>query len=162
MRVHVVVVGKVRSPLQEAVSEYEARAARYWKFSVTEVDAGSRGKGGREDPAAIRAAEGERLRTALAAAGRVVALTREGRAMSSPELARFMDECALGSVREVAFVVGGAFGLDPEIVRAAHRRVSLSGLTLPHEMARLVLAEQLYRAGTISRGEPYHKGGGGR
>jgi 23S rRNA (pseudouridine1915-N3)-methyltransferase len=82
--------------------------------------------------------------------------------MDSPGLTRYLEKCALDSVREVAFLIGGAFGLSPDLIAEADRRLSLSGLTLPHEMARLVLAEQLYRAGTISRGEPYHKGGGGR
>ena len=58
----------------------------------------------------------------------------------------------------VSFVLGGAFGLSPRVLERAERRISLSPMTLPHEMARLVLAEQLYRAGTILRGEPYHKG----
>ena len=162
LRVHVIVVGRARPPMEAAVAEYESRAARYWKMQVSEVDGGARGRGTAGDPDAVRAAEADKIRAAIAPAARIVALTREGREMDSPGLARFLEECAVGAVREVAFLVGGAFGLHPELIADAHRRLSLSGLTLPHEMARLVLAEQLYRAGTISRGEPYHKGGGGR
>lgn len=162
MRVHVVVVGRARAPLDAAVSEYEARAGRYWKLEVSVVEAGARGRGAAGDPDSVRAAEAERIRSVIGPGARIVVLTRDGRAVDSVGLTRFLEESAVGSVREVAFVVGGAFGLDPALVGDAEKRISLSEMTLPHEMARLVLAEQLYRAGTISRGEPYHKGGGGR
>jgi 23S rRNA (pseudouridine1915-N3)-methyltransferase len=78
--------------------------------------------------------------------------------MDSRELATYLDRHAVRSSAGVAFVIGGAFGLDPAVLKVARRALSLSSMTLVHEMARLVLAEQLYRAGTILRGEPYHKG----
>ena len=77
--------------------------------------------------------------------------------MGSRELAGYLEGHAVRSSAGAAFVIGGAFGLDASVVTKARRTLSLSALTLPHEMARLVLAEQLYRAGTIVRGEPYHK-----
>ena len=76
--------------------------------------------------------------------------------MSSEQFAAWLQAEREGA-RDVAFVIGGAFGLDRRLVDGAHLRLSLAPWTLPHEMARLVLAEQLYRAGTIVRGEPYHK-----
>ena len=88
----------------------------------------------------------------------MVALTRTGRGMSSADLASYLDDQALHSTPEVCFVIGGAFGLGPGILNRAQKRWSLSKATLPHELARLVLAEQLYRAGTILKNEPYHKG----
>ena len=78
--------------------------------------------------------------------------------MDSRELAAYLEGLAVQSAPGVAFVIGGAFGLGPEVVDRSGKRLSLSSMTLPHEMARLFLAEQLYRAGTILRGEPYHKG----
>jgi 23S rRNA (pseudouridine1915-N3)-methyltransferase len=78
--------------------------------------------------------------------------------MSSGELARVLGDRAVAGSPGITFVVGGAFGVDQNIVREAKRTLSLSRMTLPHSMARLLLAEQLYRAGTILRGEPYHKG----
>jgi 23S rRNA (pseudouridine1915-N3)-methyltransferase len=86
-----------------------------------------------------------------------VALTRKGRAMSSRTLAKWLSERAL-EARDVAFLLGGAYGLGPDVLNNVGHQLSLSSMTLPHEMARLVLVEQLYRAGTILRGEPYHKG----
>jgi len=156
VRLVVLATGKVRGPLAVAVSEYEERAARYWKLEVVEVDAGASGRD--PTPERVMEAEGERLLARLPAGTSVFALTREGKAMGSRTLALALEEHAVRSSPGVAFVIGGAFGLSPAVLARADRRLSLSAMTLPHEMARLVLAEQLYRAGTILRGEPYHKG----
>lgn len=155
MKVQVIVVGKVRGVLKEAVEEYERRAARYWKLEVVEVSAGAgRGAGAAE----VMAAEAERIRGRLSTGLEVVALTREGKRMNSEVLSHTLETLGVRSSPGAAFVIGGAFGIDPGFVAEARRTLSLSAMTLPHEMARLVLAEQLYRAGTILRGEPYHKG----
>jgi len=156
MRVTVVVVGRVRGVLADAVAEYETRAARYWKFEVVEVDAGGPGKSASAD--LVREAEAERILAKIPADHEVVVLTRGGEAMSSRNLATYLEEKGTRSTPGVTFVIGGAFGLAESVMRRARKRVAISGMTLPHEMARLVLAEQLYRAGTIVRGEPYHKG----
>lgn len=156
MKVLVVAVGRVRGTLEAAVGEYEERARRYWKLETAEVDAGAPGR----DPAPERVmeAEAERILARIPEGYTVLALTRTGKGMGSRELARALEEQAVRSSPGVAFVLGGAFGLAPAVLERAGRKVSLSPMTLPHEMARLVLAEQLYRAGTILRGEPYHKG----
>ena len=157
MIVRVVAVGRARGPLADAVGEYENRARRYWKLEIVEVDAGAPGR--RPDPEQVRAAEGERIQGRLGEGDTVVALTRSGRAMDSRDLAGLLEDAAVRSVPAVSFVIGGAFGIDDGILSRAARRLKLSDMTLPHDMARLVLAEQIYRAGTILRGEPYHKGG---
>lgn len=156
MRVLVLAVGRVRGSLESPVAEYEERAARYWKLETIAVDAGAPGR----DPAPdrVRGAEAERLQPRIPEGCTVVALTRQGHPMSSRELAAFLEKEALRSSPGVVFVIGGAFGLAPAVLERAQRQISLSPMTLPHEMARLVLAEQLYRAGTLARGEPYHKG----
>lgn len=156
MKVRIVAVGRTRGVLEDAVREYEERAGRYWKLEVEEVDAGAAGK----DPAPqrVRSEEGERILARIPEGFEVFALTREGRPMGSRDLARHLSERMVHSAPGMAFVIGGAFGLDASVVRRADRRLSLSSMTLPHEMARLFLAEQLYRAGTILRHEPYHKG----
>ncbi len=156
MRVQVVAVGRVKGELAEAVAEYEARAARYWKLEVVEVAAAT---GGRNVPSdRVRDEEAERILAKIPAEHEVVALTRVGEALSSRNLAAYLEEKGTRSAPGVTFAIGGAFGLGEAVIRRARKRVSLSALTLPHEMARLVLSEQLYRAGTIVRGEPYHKG----
>ena len=155
MRILVIAVGKVRGDLLRAVQEYEVRAGRYWKLEVIEVAAGA--GGGRASASQVQESEAERILARIPRELEVVALTRGGTAMGSRELAGYLEEHAIRSSAGVAFVIGGAFGLGTAVVKKARRKLSLSSFTLPHEMARLVLAEQLYRAGTLVRGEPYHK-----
>ena len=156
MKVLVVAVGRVKGTLAEAISDYEARASRYWRLEAVEVPAGLKGSASASAERVMQA-EGERILARVPAGLDVVALTREGRGMASRELAAYLQELGTRSAPGVAFVIGGAFGLGGAVLAQAARKLSLSALTLPHEMARLVLAEQLYRAGTIVRGEPYHK-----
>ena len=155
MKIVVVVVGRARGPLAAAIPDYEGRASRYWKIEVVEVDEGV--KGGGSDPERVRAAEGERILARIPDGLEIFALTRDGKGMSSRTLSRLLQERGLHALPGAAFVIGGAFGLGTEVLAKARTRLSLSPMTLPHDMARLVLAEQLYRAGTIARGEPYHK-----
>jgi 23S rRNA (pseudouridine1915-N3)-methyltransferase len=156
VRVLVVAVGRARGALVDAIGEYETRARRYWKLDVVEVPAGVKGSSSAA-PDRVLASESERLLAKLPDDLDVVALTRTGRKMGSRELAAYLQELGTRSAPGVAFVIGGAFGVSSSVLGRASRALSLSGFTLPHEMARLVLAEQLYRAGTIVRGEPYHK-----
>ena len=154
MRCVVAAVGKPRDRhLAAAIEEYESRAARYWPLDVAEVrEASGRGV----SAADARRREGERLVERLPAGALVIACDERGDRLTSPEFAALLTT-ARDAARDVAFVVGGAFGLDETVRRAASRSLQLAPWTLPHELARLVLAEQIYRAGTIARGEPYHK-----
>jgi 23S rRNA (pseudouridine1915-N3)-methyltransferase len=158
MKLTILVVGKMRGLLEPAVHEFETRAAKYWKLDIVEVDAGL-GRGGAHDPREVQRAEGERLIQRIPEGSDTWALTRLGTPMSSSELAALLGARMVQGSGDLAFLIGGAHGLDSETLRKATRSLSLSVMTLPHEMARLVLAEQLYRAGTILRNEPYHKGG---
>ncbi|HEX9633186.1 MAG TPA: 23S rRNA (pseudouridine(1915)-N(3))-methyltransferase RlmH [Gemmatimonadales bacterium] len=152
---HVVAVGRVRdAALRAACDEYLRRIRRGARIDVREVpEAGRAGV----TPAVTQRLEGERVRRATPGGALRVALTRVGRAQTSEQFARLVGRWRDGA-RDVAFLLGGAHGLSDGLVRDADVALSLSHLTLPHELARLVLLEQLYRAGTILRGEPYHKG----
>jgi len=150
-------VGRVRGALEPAVAEYEARLAHYWKFDVVEVDAGT-GRGGRAEPERVKAAEAERILARIPDGAELWVVTREGRGMDSVAFALELGERQLRAAPPLVLALGGAFGFDPAVLGRATRKLSLSAMTLPHEMARLLLAEQLYRAGTILRNEPYHKG----
>ncbi len=153
MKLIVATVGKPRdAALAAAIGHYEARAARYWPLEVREVR-DERGRGAAA--AAVRAREGERLRAQVEGAT-VVACDERGEGMTSAAFARFV-QAARERARDIAFVIGGAHGLDDAVRDRAQSVLALASWTLPHELARLVLAEQLYRAGTIVRGEPYHK-----
>ena len=155
MKVVLAVVGKAGRTLADAIADYEKRAARYWPFEVVEVKAVKAGSKGDDD---IRAAESETLLERIPRDLEIVALTRVGERWSSEQLSTHLQSHALRSSPGVAFVIGGALGLGDILLRRAQHRLALSSMTLPHEMARLIMAEQLYRAGTIARGEPYHKG----
>jgi 23S rRNA (pseudouridine1915-N3)-methyltransferase len=150
----VAVVGKPRDRhLASAIDEYETRAARYWPLEVAEVrEASGRGVA----PADVRAREGERLLERIPAGSSLVACDERGDRLTSTLFAT-MIAAARDQARDLAFVIGGAFGLPDAVRDGASRLIQLAPWTLPHELARLVLAEQLYRAGTIVRGEPYHK-----
>ncbi|MHB8839319.1 MAG: 23S rRNA (pseudouridine(1915)-N(3))-methyltransferase RlmH [Gemmatimonadaceae bacterium] len=154
MKVLVVAVGKPRhAALAAAIGEYEERAARYWPLTRVEV---------REEPAKsagaalVREREGERLAATLPPSAALVCCDPGGKRLDSPAFAAWL-QGQRERGRDVAFVIGGAFGLTPALLERATLRLELAPWTLPHELARLVLAEQLYRAGTIIRREPYHK-----
>lgn len=148
-------VGKAGPLVADAVAEYEKRAARYWSFEVVEVKEERGRKGASEEQ--IRNAETERLLERVPAGTDICALTRDGKSWSSDDLARYLEQLAVRGRAGAAFLIGGALGISEEGIRRADRTLSLSSMTLTHELARLFLVEQLYRAGTIVRGEPYHK-----
>lgn len=154
MRLVIAVVGKPRDRhLAAAIDEYETRAARYWPLEVLEVRE-ARGRG--VAPADVKLRESERLMEQLPPRATVVVCDELGDRLTSSQFASMLNE-ARERARDVAFVIGGAYGLSDAMRDVATHRVQLAPFTLPHEMARLVLAEQIYRAGTIVRGEPYHK-----
>jgi 23S rRNA (pseudouridine1915-N3)-methyltransferase len=148
-------VGKVGPLVADSVAEYERRAMRYWSLSISEVKEERARKGSSDEQ--VRSAESARLLERIPAGAEVCALTREGNQWTSAELARYLNDLAVQGKPGVAFLIGGALGLSEAAIQRADRTLSLSRMTLTHEIARLVLTEQIYRAGTITRGEPYHK-----
>lgn len=154
MRVSLLCVGKPKqSALAEAIHEYETRAARYWDLDVIEVKEESARA---VTPEQVKEREATRLMERAPADAYMVVCDPGGDVMTSEAFAAW-----LGSMRDraqnVALFVGGAYGLGDTLRQRAKRKLSLAPWTLPHELARLVLVEQLYRAGSINRGEPYHK-----
>jgi 23S rRNA (pseudouridine1915-N3)-methyltransferase len=154
MTVYVVAVGRMRNTcLRDACEAFIERIHRFLRLEIKEIREASR----REEEAALaRRAEGLSLLDAIPGTARIVALTRTGRALDSEQFAAQL-ETWRREARDVALVLGGTYGLDGSVLKRAVDRISLSSLTLPHELARLVLLEQLYRACTILSGHPYHK-----
>jgi len=154
VHVSVLAVGRPRAPgLADAIRDYETRAARYWPLEVIEVkEESARGTSAEM----VRTREAERLVARVPSDARVVVCDPAGEALDSESFAKWL-AAQRDDAQSVAFVIGGAYGLGAPVRQRASRRLSLASWTLPHELARLVLAEQLYRAGTIVRGEPYHK-----
>src|SRR5450759_383383 len=154
MRLVVAVVGRARNAaLGEAIRDYEKRAARYWPLDVREV---------REERATgipvdkVKEREGLRLTEAVPERAQTVACEIGGKALNSEQFAELL-QSAREQDRDLAFLIGGAFGLASSVSNGSAIKLSLAPWTLPHEIARLLLVEQNYRAGTIVRGEPYHK-----
>jgi 23S rRNA (pseudouridine1915-N3)-methyltransferase len=151
--IDLVFVGRARGPLADAAAEYERRLARYTTLTVRELREEPIRPGDRE-----AAMERERRRVAPLVEGAwLVALDMGGKQLASPELAEFVREREETAPQRTAFVIGGPQGLAPELVREARTVLSLGRATLPHQLARVVLGEALYRAFTIVRGEPYHR-----
>jgi len=144
VHVHVIAVGKIKERgARELIDDYQKRIGRYATFHEHEL----------KD--AAHEELDERFRKLIPARAHVLALEVEGKALSSHDLARLVGRAEDGSVMHLVFLIGGAYGLPPTSSKAAHERISLSKLTLPHRLARLVLVEQIYRAFTILRNEPY-------
>jgi len=152
VRVTLLAVGRLRPHVRAAADDYLTRLARYVTVEEREVKEASRAptvEAGQRDEHAALAAK-------VPPGSRLVALDRSGKTWSSEELARRLDDWRL-TARPVTFVIGGSHGLAPALVAKADDTWSLGVLTLPHELARVVVLEQLYRGFTILRGEPYHK-----
>ncbi len=137
-----------------ACADYQRRLPREWGFRVVEIEPEPRGRGASSDK--VKAAEAQRLRAALPKTPWVVALDERGAACSTAQLVERVARWQQHG-RNVAFVVGGADGLDPSLRDAANERLSLSALTLPHGLVRVVVVEQLYRVASLLQGHPYHK-----
>ncbi len=137
-----------------AFSDYAARMPRQLPITLVEVRPEPR-SGGKPRDALLRA-EAARLNAALPAGCYRVALDERGSELTTAALARWLERRS-GEGRDLAFIIGGPDGLAPAIVNGADMRLRLSALTLPHALARVVLAEQLYRAVSILRNHPYHR-----
>jgi 23S rRNA (pseudouridine1915-N3)-methyltransferase len=153
LEINLVAVGKLRPYYRAALDDYGKRLQRYAVFREHEVREASRAP----NVAAQRLEEAERLTARIPPAASLVALARAGAGWTSADLAKQLERWMLAA-RPLALVVGGSHGLDASLIGRAMATWSLGPLTLPHELARIVVAEQLYRAFTILRGEPYHKG----
>jgi 23S rRNA (pseudouridine1915-N3)-methyltransferase len=156
VKITLITVGRPGRMLADAIADYETRVRRYWSLDVAEVREERSGKGIAED--AVRNAEGQRILKRVPQGSELVALTRTGDALSSARLASELERRNAQGGAGITYVIGGAFGLSDDVTATAQRSMRLSDFTMPHDIARLVLLEQLYRAGTIIRGEPYHKG----
>jgi len=148
-------VGRIRDPhLAALCADYQGRIVRYGhRLELVEV---------KEEPGSrpadlVIGRESERLAAKITAGAWTVALDLGGEQYSSPQFASRLGSLADQGINRVCFVIGGALGLSAALAESCRWKLSLSRMTLTHEMARLVLLEQLYRANTILRGEPYHK-----
>ncbi|MHB9022624.1 MAG: 23S rRNA (pseudouridine(1915)-N(3))-methyltransferase RlmH [Armatimonadota bacterium] len=159
MRITIIAVGKVReSYLTAGIDEYLKRLGRYATVNVVEVAEEQAPESlSAAEQAQVRVREGERMLKALRNTQYVIALTLDGQQLTSEAFATHLQSLATASRSDVALLIGGSLGLDPAVLKRADHRLSFGRMTYPHQLMRMILLEQVYRAFKIIKGEPYHK-----
>lgn len=153
-RCTLVCVGRPKGWAAEGSEDYAKRLRRYFPVNIIEVAEQDMNRRSRDE---VLSAEGQRILDRLPKEAYVISLDREkGKQLSSETLAQKLEGLGISGRSHVAFVIGGALGLSPEVVRRSHAIWSFGKVTLPHALARVVLLEQLYRAAKINRNEKYH------
>ncbi|MCR4760240.1 MAG: 23S rRNA (pseudouridine(1915)-N(3))-methyltransferase RlmH [Oscillospiraceae bacterium] len=157
MQIHLITVGKLKEKwLREAYAEYEKRLQRYCRLTLTELSEARLPEVPSEaETAAALVQEGKAILQACR--GRIIALCIEGKLCSSEEFSAMLDRAAVSGDSTVSFVIGSSFGLSDEVKSRADMKFSMSPMTFTHQIARVLLAEQIYRAFQISTGGKYHK-----
>ena len=151
-------VGKMKEkPYREMADEYLKRLSRFGKFEEIEVPDLPENTGSSALEEQVKAKEGETLRSRIRPGDRVLALTIPGKKTDSLGLARHLQELRVSGVSRIVFVIGGSLGLGNNLLARADEEMSMSPMTFPHQLARVMLLEQLYRAEKIIAGERYHK-----
>jgi len=154
MRHQLLFLGKIKERfIEEGVREYSSRLQHYSSFSITVLKEKGRGRG----KSLTVEEQGKLLLQAIPAGALVVALDPQGKQFSSESLAGQIIKWEMQAVKQICYLIGGPDGHGPEVIAAADLLLSLSQMTFTHDMARLLLIEQLYRAYTIKAGEQYHK-----
>jgi len=147
MNIHIIAVGKLKEDyLRGTQKEYSKRLSRFCKLKITEVD---------EDINLEK--EADRIRKALPANSHVTALAIEGKKYDSVGFARYLENLMIRGKSDISFIIGGSDGLDKSILSEADSLLSMSDMTFPHQLARIILLEQIYRAFKIINNETYHK-----
>lgn len=155
MKIHLVTVSKGRTPwADECAGDYGRRIGRYVPFEEVRIKPVHS-----EDQRAAKLAEGERLLKLVGEGDWLVVFDERGQSLNSEAWAQLLDDASRASVRSMYFAIGGPYGHGPGVRKAAHRCIALAPMVLNHQVARVVALEQLYRAWTILRREPYHHGG---
>ena len=158
MSTAVLCVGKLREKAyRQMADEYLKRLGRFGKYEEIEVPDLPENTGSPALEEQVKTREGEALLARIRPGDRVIALTIPGRETDSPALSRHLQELRTGGAGRIVFVIGGSLGLGKNLLARADEEMSMSRMTFPHQLARVMLLEQLYRAEKIAAGERYHK-----
>lgn len=154
----VLCVGKMKEkPYRQMADEYLKRLSRFGRYEEAEIQDLPENGGSAALEEQVKTKEGEALLARLRPGDRVIALTIQGRQTDSPSLARHLQELRVNGTGRIVFVIGGSLGLGKNVLERADEEMSMSPMTFPHRLARVMLLEQLYRAEKINAGERYHK-----
>ena len=159
MRISLVCVGKIKEKYYtDAIAEYSKRLSRYCKLDIVELaDEKTPDNASDAENEKIKDKEGKRILTALREGSYVVALAIDGKMPDSVELSEMIDGWGIKGISDITFIIGGSLGLSREVLARADYKLSFSRMTFPHQLMRVILLEQIYRAYRIMKGEPYHK-----
>ena len=160
LKINIICIGKIKeSYFTDAINEYAKRLSAFCKFQIVEL-AEERIRSNTPNASQINEvlnAEGKRILQKISPSDYVAAMCIEGKQLSSEELSKTLDNVAVVGKSTVDFIIGGSYGLSDEVKRRADLRLSMSKMTFPHQLARVILSEQIYRAFEISSGGKYHK-----
>ena len=159
MRINVVCVGKIKEKFYvSAIDEYSKRLSRYCKLTITEVaDEKTPDNASEQVNLNIKEKEGDRILSSIKDDDYVIALAIDGKMLDSVELSDKLDKLGVSGTSSITFVIGGSLGLADKVLKRADYKLSFSKMTFPHQLMRVILLEQVYRAYRIMKGEPYHK-----
>ena len=159
MKVSIVCVGRLKEKYwQMAVDEYSKRLSKYVKLDIIEVsDEKAPETLSPAQELIVKKTEGEKILKNIKSGAYVIALAIDGKMMGSEELSNFLNETMVRGAGHIVFVIGGSLGLSDEVLQRADYKLSFSKMTFPHQMMRVILLEQFYRAIKIMKNEPYHK-----
>ena len=159
MKIKVVTVGKLKEKyLKDGIAEYSKRISRFAKLEMIELaDEKTPDKASESENQKILEIEGQRILSKVGDRDFVIVLAIEGKTLSSEEFSKRLEEASIKGFSTLTFIIGGSLGLAQDVKNRANLSVSFGRLTLPHQLMRLVLVEQIYRAFTIQQGSPYHK-----
>ncbi|MCI5761732.1 MAG: 23S rRNA (pseudouridine(1915)-N(3))-methyltransferase RlmH [Ligilactobacillus agilis] len=159
MNIKIIGVGKLKEKyLKQGIAEYAKRLGKFCKFEIVEVpDEKAPEKLSVAEMEGVKEKEGERILAKIRDKEYVYALAIEGKERSSEEFAQEIAQLTTYGRSDITFVIGGSLGLSPAVLRRAETKISFGRFTLPHQLMRLVLSEQIYRAFMINNGSPYHK-----
>ena len=155
MKISLLVIGKTSEEyLLKGIAKYEKRLTRYTQFSLDVIPDVKNASALSESE--LKEREGKLILEKISQGDKLILMDNRGTMHTSPEFAQFIEKQQLQSTKRLVFVVGGAYGFSEAVYKAASGKISLSPMTFSHQMVRLIFVEQLYRAMTILKGEPYH------
>ncbi len=159
MIIDIIAVGKVKEKyVNEGIKEYTKRLSRYTSLNIIEVDdEKAPEKLSNRDKDIIKKKEGERILNKITQDSYVIALSIDGKGLSSEEFADKINNLMIEGSSHITFIIGGSLGLSDEVLKRAQMKLSFSKMTFPHQLMRMILLEQVYRSFRIIRNEPYHK-----
>lgn len=159
MKITIITVGKIKEKFyRDAICEYEKRLSKYCKLSILEVaDEKTPYQASETINQQILEKEGERIKNLIPKDSYVIPLAIEGKKYDSGGFAQMIEKNTVSGVSHITFIIGGSLGIEKEIKKASPQMISFSDMTFPHQLMRVILLEQIYRAFRINNGEPYHK-----